>query len=164
MSVKLPNFPIALCFSSLLLAAGCSKSNNNLPTDGSLSATAGGTNFIAAQVGGAYSQSLNFMGVLGETIKSNDTTGIQIQFAYLPPVGITFSSDSTETGLTYFVPGKRYDGFLGLGKVVLNFSVVDTLNHKLAGTFSGTVINDSNPNDSVVVTNGMFNTTYSVQP
>ncbi|HEV9037365.1 MAG TPA: hypothetical protein VGQ51_12110, partial [Puia sp.] len=120
--------------------------------------------FNAAQVAGVYSHSLGFMAVLGYTISSNDTTGFQIQFSYVPPVGITFSSDTTATGLTYFVPGKRYDAFLGQGVVIVNLSVADTVNHKLAGTFSGTVYNDANPNDSAVITNGKFISTYSVQP
>ena len=164
MSVKRPSFPIVLFIASLLLAAGCSKNSNSLPTDGTMSATAGGAAFNAAQVAGVYSQSLDFMAVLGYTIRSNDTTGFQIQFAYVPPVNVTFSSDSTATGLTYFSPGKRYDAFLGQGKVVANLSLVDTVNHKLIGTFSATLINDANSNDSLLVTNGKFTTTYSVQP
>lgn len=153
-----------LCCSTLLLAPGCSKSSNGLPSDGTMSASADGAAFNAAQVAGVYSKSLNFMAVLGYTVHSNDTTGFQIQFAYVPPVGITFSSDSTATGLAYFTPGKRYDAFQGQGKVVVNLSVADTVKHMLAGSFSGTVYNDINSKDSVVVTNGKFNSTYSVQP
>ena len=162
---KYPSFPTlyALGLSFLLLTAGCSKSSNQ-PTGGTLSATAGGKTFNAAQVGGVYSKSLNFMAVLGQTFQSNDSTGFQIQFAYVPPVGVTFSSDSTATGLTYFTTGKRYDAFVGQGRVIVNLSVADTVNHKLAGTFSGTVYNDANGNDSVIVTNGKFSSTYSVQP
>jgi hypothetical protein len=164
MKAKSPSVLIVLCCSTLVLALGCSKSSNGLPTDGTMSATAGGATFNAAQVAGVYSKSLNFMAVLGYTIHSNDTTGFQIQFAYVPPVGITFSSDSTATGLTYFTPGKRYDAFRGQGKVVLNLSIADTVKHVLAGSFSGTVYNDINLKDSVIVTNGKFNSSYSVQP
>jgi hypothetical protein len=164
MSLQHPSFQVALCFSFLLLAAGCSKTNSSLSTNGTLSATAGGAAFNATQVGGVYSRSLGFMAVLGYSIHSNDTTGFQLQFAYVPPVGITFSSDSTPTGLTYFIPGRRYDAFLGQGKVLVNLSVADTVNHKLAGSFSGTVYNDAILTDSVVITNGKFSSTYSVQP
>ena len=166
MFAKHPSFPIVslLGFSLLLLTAGCSKNSNPLPTNGTMSATAGGAAFNAAQVEGVYSQMFGFMAILGYTLHSNDTTGFQIQFNYVPPVGVTFSSDSTETALTYFTPGKRYDAFLGQGKVIVNLSVADTVNHKLAGTFSGTVYNDSNLGDSVTVTNGKFSSTYSVQP
>lgn len=154
---------LILCL--LLSAAGCSKSNNNpLPTNGTLSATAGTSNFTAAQVEGLYSQSLALMAVLGYTIQSNDTTGFQIQFPYIPPVGYAISSDTTETALTYFIPGKRYDAFLGDGTVVLTLTSADTVGHSFSGTFSGTVYNDANPMDSVVITNGKFTSTYSVTP
>lgn len=147
-----------------LLTIGCSKSNTPSPTNGTLSATAGTSNFNAAQVEGLYSQSFGLMAVLGYSIQSNDTTSFLLQFAYIPPVGLAISSDTTQTALNYTIPGKRYDAFLGDGKVVLTLTSADTVGHKLAGTFNGTVYNDANPMDSVVVTNGKFSSTYSVSP
>ena len=167
--MKIKRLPLlivsALSFSLLLLTAGCSKSTTPpLPTNGTLTATTGSTNFSGAQVESVYSQYLASVAVLGYTIQSTDTTGIQLQFAYMPPVGLTFSSDTTETGLTYFTGGKRYDAYTAVGRVIMSLSVADTVGHKLTGSFSGTIYNDANANDSMVVTNGKFSCTYSVQP
>ncbi|HXB96146.1 MAG TPA: hypothetical protein VNU70_13340 [Puia sp.] len=166
MKAKRPTIPIvsALPFCILLVITGCSKSANPpLPTNGTLSITAGTTNFTAAQVEAAYSSTLGFVAVLGYTIQGHDTTSVQLDFAYLPPVGVTFSSDSTETGLTYIAGSKRYDGFLGLGKVVMQLTAADTVEHKLSGTFSATLIDDDNSSDSLIITNGKFTSTYTAQ-
>ncbi len=162
-------FPITTvaCLSVMvvLTLAACSKSNNNsgVTTQGNLSATVGSSSFSAMSTFGFYSQSLALIGVLGYTIQSSDTTLIQLEMAYIPPVNKTFSSDSiSELGLSYQAGSKHYGAFLGQGSVVINLSTADTVLHNLAGTFSGVVYNDLNASDSVVITNGKFNTGYTV--
>lgn len=149
----------------LLLAVGCTKTTTTqAPTNGTLSAAAGGTSFTAQVVDAAYSQGLGLVGVFGITQKGNDSTKIILEFSYLPPAGLTFSSDTTETSLSYFTGGKQYDAFSNSGKVVMTLATADTVGHLLSGSFSGTVYNEQNPLDSLLISNGKFTSSYSVQP
>ena len=159
--------PTLLVLAAFVFVVGCSKSNNSsgVSTQGNLSATTGASSFSATSTYGFYSQSLALIGVLGYTIQSSDTTLIQLEMAYIPPVNKSFSSDSvSELGMSYQIGNKHYGAFLGQGSVVINLSIADTVLHNLAGTFSGVVYNDLNANDSVIITNGKFNTGYTVSP
>jgi len=40
---------------------------------------------------------------------------------------------------------------------------LDSVNHKIIGTFSGVLYNVTGGSDSLVITNGTFNTGYTVQ-
>jgi hypothetical protein len=166
MNIKQATLPIfsVLCFYLLLLTVGCSKTTTTpIPTNGTMTVTAGSTAFNAAQVDGVYSRTLGLMGIFGLTEKGNDSTRIILEFAYLPPVGLTFSSDTTETSLSYITNGTEYDAFTNVGRVIMTLTSADTVGHSFAGTFSGAVYNDVNPADSVVITNGKFASSYTVQ-
>ena len=81
----------------LLLAVGCSKTNTTqAPTNGTLSIKVGNSNFTAAQVehGLFLRIGFNLVAVFGlfypkGPLTRQASTGI---FAYLPPIGVTFSS------------------------------------------------------------------------
>ncbi|HVS95565.1 MAG TPA: hypothetical protein VHE54_03735 [Puia sp.] len=149
----------------VFLLAGCSSKTVTTPSSlGSMSATVGGAAFNAVQVDGIYSQSLHLMGVFGIAVKGNDSTKLILEFPYLPAVGHTFSSDSTETSLSFFTGGKEYDAFSNSGRVLLTLSAADTVKDIFTGTFSATVYNQLNFLDSLVITNGKFNSMYSVHP
>ena len=156
--------PALFVLTALIFAVACSKSSSNSNTSGgTLSATTGSTTFTAGSTAGFYSQGLALIGVLGYTIKSGDTTLIQLEMAYIPPVNMSFSSDTVaELGLSYKVSGKEYDAYQGEGRVVLSMTTADTVNHLIAGTFSGVVYNDVNSGDSLVISNGKFSSSYTV--
>lgn len=157
----------ALSIMLVLALAACSKSNNSggVTTEGNLSATTGSASFSAISTFGVYSQSLGLIGVVGYTNQASDTTQIQLDMAYIPPVNKSFSSDTiAELGLSYQIAHKRYDAFMGQGSVTLSLTSADTVNHQIAGTFSGVVYNDTNVNDSVIITNGKFSTIFTVSP
>lgn len=152
---------------SLLILTACNKnSNNNSNSSGSLSATISGTAFTANSTAGAYISSIGQYFVIGYYIQSKDTTGIQITLPYLPPLNHPVSTDSVGLAdLTYVVSGKEYDAYFGLGnsQAVFTLTVADTVGHNLAGTFSGVLYNDANVNDSVVITNGKFSSSYTIE-
>lgn len=147
--------------------AGCSKNSNNNSSSGTLTCTINGTAFSAQpnQVGAGDLSTFGQLFVLGYNIQSKDTTGFQVEMPYIPPVNVAFSTDTTESDLTYIVPGKEYDAYFGLSNShgIITLTLADTVNHKVAGTFSGVLYNISNSSDSVVVTNGAFSSPYSIQ-
>jgi hypothetical protein len=158
--------PALLVLTALTFAVACSKSSsNNNTSGGTLSATTGSTSFTAGSTVGFYSQGLGLIGVLGYTVKSSDTTLIQLEMAYIPPVNMSFSSDTvSELGLSYQVSGKEYDAYQGQGRVILSMTTADTVNHQIAGTFSGVVYNEVNSGDSLIISNGKFSSSYTVSP
>ena len=123
----------------LALAVGCSKSSTKSNTSGgSLTATVGASAFTSSIAVGVYSQTFDLFSVIGETIQSKDTSEIQLTFPYPPLVNHPVSSDTVQgIGLTYTVPGKQYDAYLSQGHWTLTITTGDTVNHTLAGTFSG---------------------------
>lgn len=160
---------IALSIFSLWGLESCSKNNSSssYQTDGTLTATIKGTAYSAkSYVVAGYLTSLGQLIVLGDSIRSNDTTEIQVSIPYIPAVNSPVHTDSLLYAvLTYVMPGKEYDAYYGLGYShgVITLSSADTVNHKVAGTFSGVLYNKDNSNDSISITNGAFNSTYQVQ-
>ena len=158
---------ITLTVVFLFTMIGCSKSSNNSSSSGTLTCTINGTAFAAQpnQVGGGVLSSYGQLYVLGYNIQNKDTTGFQVEMPYIPAVNHPFSTDTTLSDLTYITSGKEYDAYFGLSAShgLITVSTADTVNHKIAGTFSGVLYNVLSASDSVVVTNGAFSTSYTVQ-
>ncbi|HEV2478427.1 MAG TPA: hypothetical protein VGS79_02135 [Puia sp.] len=146
----------------------CSKNNStSYTTDGTLTATVNGAAYSAkSYVVAGYLTTYGQVIVQGDSIVGRDTTEIQVAMPYIPAVNAAVYTDSTQfAGLTYKVPGKEYDAYYGLGfsHGVVTLSSADTVNHKVAGSFSGVLYNIVNSNDSIVITNGAFTSSYQVQ-
>ena len=147
----------------LLLLIGCSKNNSNNTTSGaSLSATIGTSSFQGTTTNGAYSTSLDLIGVFSFNVAAKDTSAVQIVMAFPPPVNKPFTSDSLY--LSYTTKGIEYDAYSLQGQLQLTISSLDSVNHKFAGTFSATGHNSTNYTDSIVITNGKFSTGYTINP
>ncbi|HEY4111810.1 hypothetical protein [Puia sp.] len=143
---------------------GCSKnSGNNNHSQGTLSAVTGSSAVNANLVFATYFQTLEAVTILGVVPAASDSTFIQLNLPYPEPTGQPISTDNSPWQLSYYTRSgsKSYDAFSGNGHAVVTFSQFDTTVHSIAGTFSGTLINDLNANDSIVVTGGKFTTTYS---
>ena len=160
---------ISLTMLTLWGIAGCSKNNSSstTTTDGTMTATVNGTAYTAkAYVIAGYLSTYGQIIVQGDSINNKDTTEIQIAMPYPPAVNVPISTDSTQfAAVTYIRGGVEYDAFNGYGYShgVITLTTADTVNHRLVGTFSGVVYSTALSTDSVVLTNGTFNTTYSVQ-
>jgi hypothetical protein len=159
---------IAISSASLLVVASCSKSNNNGSSAG-ISATVGGStwsnNFT---VQGVYSQSGAAFIIGGVQIKSGDSTGIDVGFGSPVTLNKALTSDGIVVDVVY-IDGKTqafYDGspLTAGGHSTITVTSYDSTGHKVGGTFNGVLYNESNSNDSIVVTNGKFNSSYQVQP
>ena len=163
---------ISLGMFTIWTLAGCSKNNNttSYQTDGTLTATIGGTAYSAkSYVIGAYFSSGGYFVVQGESIGGGDTTGIQLTIPYNAPVNLAISVDSSVyqgfAGLTYIKGSSQYNAYYldGASHGYITLTTSDTVNHRIIGTFNGVLYNGTNSNDSVVITGGAFNSTYQVQ-
>jgi hypothetical protein len=151
-----------LSFLSLLLITGCSKNNNNNTPSGSLSATVGSSSYTGTTTLGAYSSSLRLIAIVSYSIQVRDTSAFQIIIPYAPPVNRAFASDSMY--LTYTAKGTEYDAFSARGQLQMTITSIDSIGHKIAGNFSAIAHDSTNFNDSLLITNGKFSTSYTVNP
>jgi hypothetical protein len=66
--------------------------------------------------------------------------------------------------LSYTIKGTEYDAYSTEGQFQLTVTSLDSMGHKIGGTFSATGHSLISYNDSVVITNGKFSTAYNVNP
>jgi hypothetical protein len=136
-------------------------------SQGTLTATVGGVNYAPPLTEAVYSPTTySTFAVLGLQ-PGKDTTYLRVE---LPLTGFTigtaFSSDTaTASGLTWFDSQRtfEYDALFGNGAShsLINITSWDSTTLKVAGTFSGVLYNINNLSDSIVITNGAFNTSYT---
>jgi hypothetical protein len=158
---------LALVFSGILLAAtSCKKSNNNNSANGSMTATVNGTAW-SNNLGtvGLYTIIGGQFGIAGGQLKSGDTTAFELSFVSPIALNQTISSDTSQILIVYSdnKTQQAYDGYFGIGYSLLTITSYDSTGHTVGGTFSGVLYNSTNSNDSVVVTNGKFNTSFTAQ-
>ena len=152
-----------------LIFTGCSKSNNGGPSGTTFTATVGTTAFAAGslpgQIQAVYVSSQNYFDIGGMSIKSGDTSIVEITVPLETHTGIQLSSDTASVSISYSPNfGKTvYEAASGSGHAIITVTTQDTQNHKIAGTFSGVLYNLMNSSDSVAVTNGQFSSAYLVQ-
>ena len=158
---------LVIVSSSFLLAmTSCKKSSSG-----------GGTGFSATINGSAWTPTANSTGIVYETagdawaivgaqVKSGDTAVFTIEFFGPITLNHPMSTDTTSLDLEYAdsKTGGEYAGGNGFGHALINITSYDANGHKIAGNFSGVMYNVGGGSDSLVVTNGSFNQSFSVQP
>jgi hypothetical protein len=157
--------PSLCAFALLAISVGCKKSNNSTDSSSAISASMGSTAFSTstANTTAYYSTDSTAYEISGFAINAGDTTGLALEFFNRFTVGTTIT-DKYAVDIDYYVSTtKDYFGGDGIGQIALTVTSQDTVNHKIAGTFTATLYNMLGQNDSLVVTNGKFNTTYFVQ-
>ncbi|HVU96254.1 MAG TPA: hypothetical protein VHE34_13580 [Puia sp.] len=145
---------------ALVLASSCKKNNNNGGGD-NISATVGATNVSGAHTQAAYSTYLDMFLIASYNVQGKDTTGF---FLTIPnaKVGKAISSDTTFLEMDYVGSnGADYAAYSQNGHVTLTINTLDSVGHKISGTFSGTAY--ASANDSVLITNGKFSSSYTKQ-
>ena len=149
----------------LLTVTGCKKSSSSSGSTG-LSATISGSVWTSnIPVQGLYSTAGGAFELIGGYYKSGDTTALAVQFSTPFVLHTAISSDTAGVDIGY-VNAKtltQYDGGAIAGHSILTVSSWDSVNHKISGTFSGVLYNTSGGTDSLIVTNGSFTTSYTVQ-
>jgi hypothetical protein len=165
--MKFSTSRISLCvffMAGVLFGAGCKKSNGS-SNGGNLSATvansAWASNYLLLATYDTGIGSGDF-DLVGLQLKNGDTTAMTVQFLSPVVLNRTFTSDTAYLQVTYEDSQKNeYDGGIGIGgHSALTVTSYDSTGHKIAGTFSG-VLYDNN-GDSLIVTNGAFNTSFTL--
>jgi hypothetical protein len=141
------------------LLPGCKKSNS---FTSSVSGTVNSTNFQSSYVGASYFTFPNGSSAFSlNGIASNKTSILAVTFA-APRYNVPISPDQPVSTITYVNgTGVQYSATTGLGNLVITVTSWDSSSLHITGTFSGSVININNYNDSLSVTNGQFNTIYT---
>jgi hypothetical protein len=162
-------FALSATAALVLVSTGCKKSNDSA-SGFSLSATIGASAWAATatpgQYAGVYERDNLLFDVAGMRRTSQDTSTLYLILPLVAKPGMTVSSDTSVLTITYSPNFARsiYMAQYGFGgHALVTMTTQDTVNHKIAGTFSGTVYNLANASDSLVITNGKFSTTYVVQ-
>ena len=161
---------ILLFFVGLSATVACSKSTQTAGylSQGTITATVGGVNYAPPLTEAVYSSVYSTFAVLGLQ-PGKDTTYLRIG---LPLSGFTigtpFSLDTARTsGLSWYDSQRtyEYDAIFGQGAShsLINITSWDSTQLKISGTFSGVLYNINNLSDSIVITNGAFNTSYTKQ-
>jgi hypothetical protein len=158
---------IAISSASLLVVTSCSKSNNNSSSAG-ISATVGGSAWANSfPIQGIYSTAGSAFILGGIQVKSGDSTGVEVGFGTPVTLNQALTSDGIIIDVVYIVAKTQavYDGspLTGSAHSTVTVTSYDSTGHKVGGTFSGVLYNESNSSDSLVVTNGKFNASYTVQ-
>jgi hypothetical protein len=164
-------FP-ALVATTFFLTTACKKSSYPTPPPtAALSATIADTSWTAYYNTAIYYQSRGFIEVNGVSAGTKgDSTYLQLVFSAPSQLNKIISTDSTFS-VEYYDMLSQYDWGAGTnsgdGVSYLKVTSYDSVNHKVAGTFTGSLssgLTGASYTDTVKVTNGEFNVTYTVQP
>lgn len=144
--------------STLFFSTSCKKSNSG---SNGISATVNGSGLNPAQTTAVDLQGA--LTVAGMTITGTDTVGIGVSFNDTVSVNKAqdiFASDNVI--VTYKNKSLVYNSWAGSSHGTLTVTTLDKTGKRVAGTFSGVIYSalNGNSSDSIVITNGNFNTTY----
>jgi VCBS repeat-containing protein len=149
--------------STLILTTSCKKSSSS---SAGVSGTVANTGFNSSTAVALYSQSANAYDVTGFSIKSGDTS--ILEFFFYGPIQLNKAVNMSSTGgyASYYDTKNSFDWESGGGAQAVTFTVTsfDSTNHKIAGTVSGELYNAMGGSDSAALTNGKFNTSFTVTP
>lgn len=147
------------------MTAGCKKSNNNTTASANgISATLNGTGFQSQAVIGVCSQTDSFVDLFGYRVDAGDTTSIEILIA--DTMHLNQPTQFVDGSGLYYVDTKSgiwFNGDPNFGYGTVTVTSWDTAKHTIAGTFKA-VLAGNTVTDTMIVTNGRFNTTYEITP
>jgi hypothetical protein len=164
-------FPV-LAATTFFLTTACKKSSYpTTPPDAALSATIADTSWTVYYNTAIYYQSRGFFEVNGVSAGTKaDSSYLQLVFSAPIQLNKTISTDSTFSVEYYDLLG-NFDWGAGTnsgdGVSYLKVTSYDSVNHKIAGTFTGSLssgMSGASYTDTVKLTNGEFNLTYTTQP
>ena len=147
---------------SFAIATSCKKSNSPAPTNAAFSATVNGSAFNPTASNAVYTGFAQSWDIFGLYIKGSDSSVFDVTI--YAPVTLNKPVTTYYSGVDYYSAGvDDFSDFVGTGKATITVTSLDSVNHKISGTFSGVLPGTTGSDDSVVVTNGKFNISYLVQ-
>jgi hypothetical protein len=153
---------------TFFMAASCKKSNSS-SSSAQISASISGANFQGTIVENVYSKSGRAFILSALSPTKPDSTVFQMTFFAPAKLNVPFSSDTSfNMVVSYSDLNGTFDwgaSYLGSGKAIINITAWDSVNNKVTGTVTGSLYDYLNyTQDSVIVTKGQFNTSYTVVP
>jgi hypothetical protein len=161
-------FPLFIIgsFSLVTATVSCKKSNSSSGAGGSITANVAGVNFASSAITSQaiYSSAYRQFDIVGAQIKSGDTAVIELTWNAAAKLNFPIASDTSTLETSYFDSKTQasFDGGDLPGHSIITVTSWDSTNLKVAGTWSG-VMYGITGTDSIVVTNGTFDTTYIKQ-
>jgi hypothetical protein len=155
---------------ALLSTTSCKKSSDGGSSAGiSATLSGSGSGFQAKSTLGLYSQSSGYIAVAGVMPKANDSLILEVDISDTAKLNTPMTTDLWPTEGIYYYSVQSftdYEAWAQSGHGTITVTSWDQTNHKIAGTFSATMLNQSGIGaaDSVIATNGTFNTSYVVEP
>ena len=146
-----------------LIFSACKKNNDS--SGSGISANIAGSSWQSAGTVGYYSPGSNGSGYFlleGYKIASGDSSALEIDFADTAVVGKQYDFSSVGEIVYYDSKTDKYYGTYNNGSFKL--TSWDKTKNTVTGDFSGSFYAWGNSDDSIVVTNGHFNTTYVTAP
>lgn len=157
---------IVISSTFLLAATSCKKSNSSNNSTASMSASVNGTAWASSiPAVGIYSIAGSEFEIEGGQIKSGDSTALAVAFFSPIIVNRAVSSDTASVDVGYIDSHTlaEYDGGNIAGHSMVTVTSYDSTGKKIAGTFSGVLYNITGGTDSLVITGGVFNSTYTAE-
>jgi hypothetical protein len=159
-------FAATLAWVTLILGTAslpaCQKANG---TSYGITATFGSTNFQATTYSNTYSESSSTFTINADMTTTADTSSLLLRFQSPSQLNVPFNSDTALTTTIIYSINKTTNYIAGLdaayGHCIITITAWDSTQHTIAGTFTGETINSSSSADSLGMTNGKFNTTYT---
>jgi hypothetical protein len=138
----------------LVAVTSCKKDNNS--NNSQLSATIGGAAYNPSFVVGSTEP--DYIDVYGVQAKSGDSALLSLSIPDTAHINEPITFDAWD--LEYYNAKQTYDyaSWMYGGGGTLTLSTYDKTNKKIAGKFSAVIYKSYS--DSIVVSNGQFNTTY----
>jgi hypothetical protein len=146
-----------------LLFTACKKSSSGPGSP--VIATVNGTAYQATATTAIHTTSFQAVWVESYQLTAGDSIYLEIDIPdtalvnkplVVGNIGVDIEYQDTKAGYKGY-----YGGYIGSSHGTITLSGRDTTNHKIAGTFNAVLYN--NDNDSIKITNGVFNTSYSLQ-
>lgn len=156
---------VAVSATILLTVSSCSK-NNNSSSGAGMSATVGGSAWGNNYPVGAilYTSDSSF-DIGAVQAKAGDTTAFDLNIFFPITLNTAMSSTNTNWYMDYVDHHTlaQYSGFTAGSHSLITVTSYNANGKTVAGTFSGVLYNSDGSADSVVVTNGKFNSGFQIQ-
>jgi hypothetical protein len=157
---------VVISSSFLVSVTSCKKSSSG-GSSAALSATVSGTAWAPSiPVEAFYIANSQEFGVAGLQLKGGDSVILSVGFPGPITLNQAVSSDTSFLTTVAYEDSKTandYEGGFSSGHALVTVTSYDATNHKIGGTFSGVLYNLGSGSDSIVITNGSFNTSYIAQ-
>jgi hypothetical protein len=141
----------------MISIVACKKDNDSPGESAKFSATISGTAFQPSVV--AAVEEWGFITITGLQIKNGDSLALSLDIPDTAHVNTPFDFDA---GGLFYIKSKgdiAYWSWNYPSHGTTTLTTWDKTNKKIAGTYSGVIYTDDSK-DSIVVSNGKFNTTY----